>query len=82
MTPSPAGLNGVAYQTLFKHSLDAVFFTAPDGRIFAANNAAELKLRQLSKRARGHACTHISCCRFLPESAPKKHVRSPGTGCI
>ena len=40
MTPSPAGPNGEAYQALFENSLDAVFFTAPDGRVFAANPAA------------------------------------------
>ena len=40
MSASPAGAVGEAYQTLFEHSLDAVFFTAPDGRVFAANPAA------------------------------------------
>jgi PAS domain S-box-containing protein len=29
-----------AYRALFEHCLDAVFFTAPDGRVFAANPAA------------------------------------------
>ena len=36
MTGSPAE----AYQALFENSLDAVFFTAPDGRVFAANPSA------------------------------------------
>jgi PAS domain S-box-containing protein len=43
VTASPAGPAGPAadaYQTIFEHSLDAVFFTAPDGRVFAANPAA------------------------------------------
>ncbi len=40
MTASPARLVGEAYRMLFEHCLDAVFFTAPDGRIFAANPAA------------------------------------------
>ena len=31
---------GEAYRALFEHCLDAVFFTAPDGRVFAANPAA------------------------------------------
>jgi len=35
-----AKVRAEAYQTLFGHSMDAVFFTAPDGRIFAANPAA------------------------------------------
>jgi len=35
-----ARVRAEAYQTLFGHSMDAVFFTAPDGRIFAANPAA------------------------------------------
>jgi len=35
-----AKVRAEAYQTLFEHSVDAVFFTAPDGRIFAANPAA------------------------------------------
>ena len=37
---SPAGPASEAYQALFENSLDAVFFTAPDGRVFAANPAA------------------------------------------
>ena len=40
MTPSPARSAAEAYQTLFENSLDAVFFSAPDGRIFTANPAA------------------------------------------
>jgi len=32
------------YQAIFEHSLDGVMFTAPDGRIFAANDAACLLL--------------------------------------
>ena len=35
-----AKVRAEAYETLFGHSTDAVFFTAPDGRIFAANPAA------------------------------------------
>jgi PAS domain S-box-containing protein len=31
---------GEAYRALFENSLDAVFFTAPDGQVFAANPAA------------------------------------------
>ncbi len=57
MTAPPAGLVGEAYQTLFEHSLDAVFFTAPDGRVFAANPAAcalfgytEKELRALGRQ--------------------------------
>ncbi len=37
---SSAAPSGNAYREVFEHSLDAVFFTAPDGRIFAANAAA------------------------------------------
>ena len=33
------------YQAIFEHSLDGVMFTAPDGRIFAANDAACALLR-------------------------------------
>jgi PAS domain S-box-containing protein len=36
VTASPAE----AYRALFENSLDAVFFTAPDGQVFAANPAA------------------------------------------
>ncbi len=36
--PRRLGLN--AYWAIFEHSLDAVMFTVPDGRILAANNAA------------------------------------------
>jgi PAS domain S-box-containing protein len=35
-----AGPGAEAYRTLFENSLDAVFLTAPDGRVFAANPAA------------------------------------------
>ncbi len=40
MTTSPAGPASESYQALFENSLDAVFFTAPDGQVFAANPAA------------------------------------------
>ena len=40
MTTSPAGPTSEAYQALFENSLDAVFFTAPGGQVFAANPAA------------------------------------------
>ena len=40
MNPSPARATEEAYRALFENSLDAVFFTAPDGRVFAANPAA------------------------------------------
>ena len=33
-------LSSSIYQAIFEHSLDGVMFTAPDGRIFAANDAA------------------------------------------
>jgi PAS domain S-box-containing protein len=35
-----AGPGAEAYRALFENSLDAVFLTAPDGRVFAANPAA------------------------------------------
>jgi PAS domain S-box-containing protein len=38
-------LNMSIYQAIFEHSLDGVMFTAPDGRIFAANGAACALLR-------------------------------------
>jgi PAS domain S-box-containing protein len=34
------GLGPSAYSAIFEHSLDGVMFTAPDGRILAANDAA------------------------------------------
>jgi PAS domain S-box-containing protein len=40
VTTSPAGPGSEAYRALFENSLDAVFFTAPDGQVFAANHAA------------------------------------------
>ena len=40
MNGSPVGGTDAAYRALFENSLDAVFFTAPDGRVFAANPAA------------------------------------------
>ena len=40
MTESPGGATSEGYRALFENSLDAVFFTAPDGQVFAANPAA------------------------------------------
>jgi PAS domain S-box-containing protein len=40
VTTSPDGTTSGAYRALFENSLDAVFFTAPDGQVFAANPAA------------------------------------------
>ena len=41
----PRGLGVGAYWAIFEHSLDGVMFTAPDGRILAANDAACTLLR-------------------------------------
>ena len=40
MTASSNGSDSESYRALFENSLDAVFFTAPDGRVFTANPAA------------------------------------------
>jgi PAS domain S-box-containing protein len=40
VTESPGGATSEGYRALFENSLDAVFFTAPDGQVFAANPAA------------------------------------------
>ena len=40
VTTSPGGASDEGYRALFENSLDAVFFTAPDGQVFAANPAA------------------------------------------
>jgi PAS domain S-box-containing protein len=40
VTASSNGSASESYRALFENSLDAVFFTAPDGRVFTANPAA------------------------------------------
>jgi PAS domain S-box-containing protein len=40
VTTSPGRAASEGYRALFENSLDAVFFTAPDGQVFAANPAA------------------------------------------
>ena len=46
----PRTLSAAEYEAIFEHSMDGVLFTAPDGRVFAANPAA-CDILQLSEAA-------------------------------
>ncbi|HUO74894.1 MAG TPA: PAS domain-containing protein [Solirubrobacteraceae bacterium] len=40
MSSAEDRLSSAAYRAIYQHSPDGVLFTAPDGRVFAANPAA------------------------------------------